>query len=363
MKNKKRKLKIAQIAPIWYDLPPEKYAGIERIAYYLTEGLVRRGHQVTLFATGNSKTSARLVSLRKRSLSEDNIPWSDTFWELEQLSFAFRHWQEFDIIHSHIGLRALFFQDFVKRPVLHTFHNPIYSKRRVLPPSIQILNLHRKTTNACFISKSEKKLSPVNLRADWVVYNGIDANLFKFNQKPKDYLLWVGRVCDYKGIENAIDAAEKLNAKLLLAGKIDAEKKEYFEEKIRPRLSKKIRYLGEVGEKELVSLYQGARAFLYPIEWEEPFGLTMVEAQACGTPVVAFKRGSVPEVVRDGKTGFVVPFLDKSGKKNIKGIIEAVKKTENIKRIDCRRWVEENFTIEKMVENYEKIYYQMAKKG
>jgi glycosyltransferase involved in cell wall biosynthesis len=170
--------------------------------------------------------------------------------------------------------------------------------------------------------------------------------------------LWVGRVEPYKGIENAIYVAKKTKIKLLLVGKVDPERKIYFEEKIKPNLNEKIQYLGEVSQKKLVKIYQGAIATLYPIEWEEPFGLIMAESMACGTPVIAFDFGSTKEVIKNGKTGFVVPFL-KGRKKNFDGLIEAIERIGEIKREDCREWVEKKFSIEKMIKNYEKIYYQI----
>ncbi|MFH1401979.1 MAG: glycosyltransferase family 4 protein [Parcubacteria group bacterium] len=359
----KRKLKIAQIAPLWYSLPPKKYSGIERIAYQLTEELIKKGHDVTLFASGDSKTSARLISIRKKCLSKDKIPWTDTFWELENLSFAFEKALDFDIIHCHVGLRALFFQKLVATPALHTFHNPLFPGTKVLSPTLEILKLHGKTTNACFISRSAKNLCPVKFPKSWVVYNGIDLNLFQFNPYPKDYFLWAGRIEKYKGIENAIRVAELNKIKLFLVGKLDKEREKYFKNFIKPHLSRKINYLGEVSQKELADLYRGARALLYPIEWHEPFGLIMAEAQACGTPIIVFKLGSAAEVVRNEKTGFVVPFLNKDGKKNLKGLTEALKNVEKIDREDCRKWAEKKFTIKRMVEEYEKIYYQILKKN
>lgn len=357
-----RKLRIAQIAPIWYSVPPKKYGGIERIVHYLTEGLVRRGHYVTLFASGDSKTKAKLLSCRARCLSKDKISWEDFHWSLENLSFAFKRAAEFDIVHSHTGLRTLFFQDLVKTPVLHTFHNPIAGKRKELPPVLEILERRAGQTNVCFISKEAKKICPIKTKRSWLVYNGIDLVLFKFSATSKDELLWAGRVEEYKGIENAIRLAQMAKMRLNLVGKLDPEKKQYFEKKIKPHLSEKIRYLGELSQRELVPLYQSALAFIYPIEWPEPFGLTMVEAQACGTPVVVFDKGSAREVVQDKKTGFVVPFLNEKGEKNYQGLLAALKNIRDIKREDCRAFIEENFTIKKMLDNYEKIYFELTEK-
>jgi len=352
-------MKIAQIAPLWYAIPPEKYGGIERIVHFLTEGLVKKGHEVTLFASGDSKTKAKLCSVRKNHLAKDKIPWTDVFWELENLSFAFKKAKDFDIIHCHVGLRALFFQEFSKTPTIHTFHNPVIGEKRKLPPSLQILKLHKKTTRACFISKAAKKLCPIKLKSH-VVYNGIDLEPFPFNPNPKNYFLWAGRMDPYKGVENAMKAAKETGAELYLAGKIDEKQKHYFKTRIKPNLTNKIKYLGELHQQELSKLYQGAKAFLYPIEWEEPFGLVMVESMACGTPVIAFEKGSVKELIKNGQNGFSVPFLNKKGEKNIQGLKQTMKKIETINRENCRKWVEDNFTVEKMVENYEKIYKQIS---
>ncbi len=360
----RKKLKIAQIAPIWYPVPPKKYGGTERIVYFLTEELVKRGHKVFLFASGDSKTSAKLIPSRKRHLAKDKIPWSDTFWEFEHFSFSFKKIKRmnFDIVHSHGGIRSIFFQDFIDTPVVYTFHNPLsVNYFQKMPPGLKILSLHSKNLNVCFLSNSHLKLCKLKFKRVWTVYNGIDINFFKFSKKPENFFLWVGRVEPKKGVENAIKAAKMAKVKLLLVGKIDPERKKYFEKVIKPNLSRKIKYLGELPARELLKLYRKAKALLFPLEWDEPFGLVMAEAMACGTPVIAFKMGSAPEVVKDGITGFVVPFLDKRGKKNIKGLVEAIKNIEKIKRENCRKWVKEKFTIEKMTENYEKIYYQLTK--
>ncbi|KPJ71766.1 hypothetical protein AMJ50_00265 [Parcubacteria bacterium DG_74_3] len=361
--KKRKKLKIAQIAPLWIPVPPKKYGGIERIVHYLTEELVMRGHEVTLFASGNSKTKAKLVSVYHKGLLEGKIPWTDPFWNLENLSRAFREADHFDVIHSHLDLWTLFFQELTKTPVLHTFHNPLYTASitdpKRIPTRLKMFNLHRKTSYGCFISKSQRKLCPVKFPRNWVVYNGIDLSLYKFNPKPKDYFVWIARVDPYKGIENAILAAKKAQVKLLLAGRLDPGRKEYFRKKIKPHLSNKIKFLGELSQEKLANFYGNARACLYPIEWQEPFGLIMAEAMACGTPVIAFDQGSVSEVIKNGKTGFVVPFLDKKGKRNIKGLVGAIRKIDRIKREDCRNWVEKQFSYQRMTDDYEKIYYKI----
>jgi len=362
---KKKKLKIAQIAPLWFSIPPKKYGGIERIVYYLTEGLAKKGHKVTLFATGNSKTSAKLFSVRRKGLLQDNIPWTDPFWNLENLSKAFSLSEKFDIIHSHLDLWTLFFQELTKTPVVHTFHNrisiPLSNKSKKMPTRLQMFNLHRDNVFGCFISKSQRKRCPIKFKRSWVVYNSIDTFQYKFNSKPKEHFIWIARIDQKKGIENAIRAAEISGAKLFIAGRIDPHQKKYFKEKIKPHLSSKIKFVGYLSQKNLSNFYGQAKALLYPIEWEEPFGLVMAEAMACGTPVIAFDRGSVPEVVKNGKTGFVVPFKDKRGNKNIKGLVKAMKSINEIKREDCRKWVEAKFSYQRMVSDYENIYYQILR--
>ena len=356
----RKKLRIAQIAPLWFPIPPKKYGGIERIISYLTEELVKRGHDVTLFASGDSKTKAKLISVYPKSLIEAGYDWQDPFWNLENLSKAFKMADKFDIIHCHLDIWALPFQGLTKVPVLHTLHNQLYKASITREGEkkltrLEIFERHEKETLAVFISKSEKLNSVVKFSHGWVVYNGIDVSQFRFNPKPKDHFIWIARIDPFKGIENAIKAAKISGSKLLLAGRLDPYRREYFETKIKPHLSKKIRYLGELPQQKLSNFYGQAKACLYPIEWEEPFGLIMVESMACGAPVIVFDRGSAKEVVKDGKTGFVV--------KNIDEMVKAMKKIDKIPRENCRKRVERLFTFQRMVSDYEKIYYSLVLKN
>jgi len=355
----RKKLRIAQIAPLWFPIPPKKYGGIERIVSFLTEELVRRGHDVTLFASGDSKTKAKLISVTPKSLIETGYNWQDPFWNLENLSTVFKLADKFDVIHSHLDIWALPFQDLTKVPVLHTLHNQLYKasitrKGEKKLSRLQIFEKHKKETLAVFISKSERLKSAIKFPESWVIYNGIDVSEFKFNPEPKDHFIWIARIDPFKGIENAIKAAEIAGVKLLLAGRLDPYRQDYFKEKIKPHLSKKIQYLGEIPKERLSDFYGSARACLYPIEWEEPFGLIMVEAMAAGTPVIVFDRGSAREVVEDGKTGFVV--------KNIDEMVKAMKKIDEIPRENCRKRAERLFAFQRMVSDYEKIYYSLVSK-
>lgn len=347
-----KKLKIAQVAPLWFSIPPKKYGGIEWIVFNLVEGLLKRGHDITLFASGDSKVPSKLVSVYPLSLLKDKISWHDNTYNILNLSEAFRKASEFDVIHSHIDLWEVYFPCLVKTPCLHTIHNPLYSSAK--KDSRLFIFEKFKNNNYAAISKSQKNLSRVKLNFVDVIYNGIRIEEFKFNPKPKDHFIWSARIDKYKGIENVIEIAEKTGIKLHLAGRLDSTQEEYFKKNIKPRLSKKIRYIGEYARGEKSKFFREAKALIYPIEWHEPFGLNMTESMACGTPVIAFNRGSVPEVVKDKKTGFVV--------NNIEEAIKAVKKIDEIKRIDCRKWVEKKFSQEIMVERYEKLYYKLLKK-
>lgn len=347
-----KKLKICQVAPLWFPIPPEKYGGIEWIVYNLCEELTKRGHDVTLFASEDSKVPCRLVSVSPSSLIKTKISWRDNTYNILNLARAFERAEEFDIIHTHIDLWDLYFPSLVKTPCVHTIHNPLYSS--IKNDSRLFMFRQFRNNNFVTISKSQRKLSGMKLNAT-TIYNGIRIEEFQFNPEPEDHFIWCARINKHKGIENAIKIAKKAKIKLFLAGRIDPEKREYFKEVIKPQLGKDIRYIGEYSREEKSDFFGKAKALLYPIEWHEPFGLNMTEAMACGTPVIAFDRGSVREVVKDGKTGFVV--------RNINEAIKAIKNIDRIKREDCRKWVEENFTSEIMVENYEKLYYKLISEG
>ena len=362
IKNHK-KLKIAQIAPLWFSIPPKKYGGVERIVYYLTEELVRRGHEVTLFASGDSKTSARLVAGWPRSLFRERIynkpiRWGHCVFPLFNFSAAFEAAEEFDVIQVHENNTCLsnFFTKFTRTPVVTTVHDPFPLLRD--KDRWAVFRKYR-GNNYIALSRSHKNLAKkLGIHFASVVYNGINIEDFAFKRTDGEYLAWLGRFDPNKGAREAILVAQKLKIPLRMAGRVDINSpvaKEYFFKEIQPRLGPDIRYLGEVGDKEKSNFLRNAKALLYPIKWEEPFGLVMVEAQACGTPVVAFNRGSVPEVVSHNKTGFVVPTLDK--------MADAVQKIDRISRSACREWVEENFTISRMVDAYEEVYNAAIKRN
>lgn len=361
----KRKLKIAQIAPLWTKTPPRTFGGIEKIVSLLTDGLVKKGHCVTLFAADNSKTSARLSSVWPISISEETKKikneqkrkdfLSKSLLDYYNVAEALRRSKDFDVIHSHIGEISILFAPLLQKPILVTQHNPFFTKEKKYHR--EIFKSLGKYQNYVSISLNQRKGVgvPVNFVAN--IYNGIEIEKFKFNESPNDYLFWMGRINKSKGIEEAIMAALRSKNKLFIAGPI--EDKDLFERVIKNDNTGLVKYLGELSFNKKIEFFSKAKAFLYPIQWEEPFGLVMIEAMACGTPVIAFRRGSVPEVIKHNKTGFIVPPFNKNKKPNVEGLIKAIKKIDKIDRKECRRHVEENFTVEKMVDEYEKVYYKI----
>jgi len=343
-------MKIAQIAPFEETVPPKKYGGTERIVYHITEELVKKGHQVVLFATGDSKTSAKLLPIFPQALRITKIGQNIKAREAYKLIglakiIEILLKENFDIIHNHIGWRFLPFIKILKTKIVTTLHGPLdIGYQRFI---------YQKFPNCYYVSISKNQREPLpKLNFIGNVYNGINIKTFPFKEKSKDYLAFLGRMSSEKGPLEAIKIAKKLKMKLIMAAKIDVVDKEYFSKKIKPLIDNKtIKFIGEIGHKEKVKLLQNAKALLAPINWREPFGLFFVESMACGTPVVAFKRGSVPEIIKDKKTGFIV--------KNIDEATKAVKKIHQIKRMDCRKWVEKNFTTKKMANDYEKLYHKL----
>ena len=354
-----KKLRIAQIAPLWISIPPQKYGGIERIIALLCDGLTDMGHEVTLFASpGSTAKAEKIISVFDKPLLDAKIPWSDPVWNLRNLSRAIEMANngEFDIVHSHLDLWALFFHNLTKTPVLHTMHNPLYRTNADANKDdrLRLFSEEAFRTNIIFISQSAKDQAMLNFPEDKarIIYNGTDLSHFKFNPKSGDHFVWIARMNKHKGVENAIAAVEKTGDKLLLAGRIDPTQKEYYETYIKPHLNDKIQYVGELTEEQLSDFYGPAKACLYPIEWEEPFGLVVTESMACGTPVIAYRRGSMPELIENGKSGFVID-------SNLDLLVDAMKKIDQIDRAQVRRQVEEKFSKERMVKDYEKAYYEL----
>lgn len=356
-----KKLKIGQISPLNLPIPPKKYGGTERIIFWLCEELKKLGHKVFLFGTKDSKISCKLIPIIDKSLwmaknIKDHIP----YYALEMVKIAKLSKEfKFDVLHDHLGPLSLTLYGQVNIPILHTLHIPFKGKDRIWV--YQKLN-----AKLISISFSQRKPAP-NLNYVANIYNGIDISEFPFNKKPKNYFFWTGELSPRKGILEVIKIAKLAKLKLILAGRIPLPQQRddfvFFQKYIKKELNKKkIQYVGELSSKKLAYYYKNAIAFLYPLQWEEPFGLTMVESMACGTPVIAFKRGSVPEIVKNKITGFVIESF-KKGQQNFEDFIEGIENISQIKRENCREWVEKNFTKEKMVKEYEKLYYKILLNG
>ncbi len=349
-----KKLKIAQIAPLWETIPPKKYGGIEIMIDKITNELLKRGHKVTLFASGNSKTKAKLKSVFPKSLFEMKIDWYHRSQNLINAANAFSMADDFDIIHNHAGDNGLLFSQTTKTPVLTTLHNVLPNSKQCDSDEHITFKYYSRKTNFVSISFNQRTHTDIKFNYVDTIYNGININDLTFNPKPKNYLVWLGRIHYGKGLWNAIHAAKISKEKLIIAGNITCETDEEYFQSMKSMIDgKQIRYIGEIGLRGKDDLLRNAKALLFPTIWEEPFGLVMIEAMACGTPVIGFNKGSVSEVIKDGKTGFVV--------KNDKGMVKAIKNIDKINRTECRKHVEKYFTIEKMVDGYERVYEKVIR--
>ncbi|MDX2098703.1 MAG: glycosyltransferase family 4 protein [Leptolyngbyaceae cyanobacterium bins.59] len=336
-------MRIAQIAPLWERVPPPAYGGIELVVGLLTDELVRRGHEVTLFASGDSQTLAKLESVHPRALRLDPTIKECGIYEMLQLSQVYERAQEFDIIHSHMGCTALPYANFVKTPTIHTLHG-IFT-----PDNEKLFTYARRQP---FVSISNSQREPrLGLNCVSTVYNGINTDIYPFASKPQDppYLAFLGRISPEKGTHLAIEIAKRTGWRLKIAGKIDRVDRDYFEEQIKPHIDgDQIEYQGEANHEHKCRLMSNAVATLFPITWREPFGLVMVESMVTGTPVIAMRLGSTPEVIADGKTGFLCD--------TVEDCIAALDRIPTIDRRACRDHVVANFSVQRMVEGYEAVY-------
>jgi glycosyltransferase involved in cell wall biosynthesis len=330
-------IRIAMLAPIAWRTPPRDYGPWELVASNLTEGLINKGYDVTLFATKDSITKANLHAICPRGYEEDKNINPDV-WKLLHISEVFERANEYDLIHNHFDFPVLTYSRLVKTPVLTTIHG--FSSSEIYP----VYEKYNNDTYYVSISNSDRYE-----KLDYIatVYNGIDLNKFTYNSKRGDYLVFLGRICREKGTYEAIQIARKANKKLYIAGIV--QEHDYFKEKIKPNLdNNQIKYLGIVNNDKKNELLGNALAILHPVKKPERFGLVMIEAMACGTPVIGFNLGSVKEVVKHEKTGFVV--------NDVADAVNSVQKLEAINRINCRKRVKKYFTVDKMVEEYIKVY-------
>ncbi len=330
-------MKIGMLAPISWRVPPRHYGPWEWITSLVTEGLVARGIDVTLFATGDSVTSARLHWVCPRPYSEDR-GLDPKVWECLHISEAFEHADEFDIIHNQFDFLPLSYSGLVRTPVVTTIHG--FSSPKILP----VYRKYNRRTH--YVSISDADRNP-DLNYIATVYHGIPLSAYQFCPAPDDYLLFFGRIHHDKGTYEAIRVAQQVGMPLIIAGIVQDE--EYYRTKVAPYVDgQRIQYVGPVGPPRKSELLGHARALLHMINFDEPFGLSVVEAMACGTPVIAVRRGAMAELIDDGVTGFLVSGWEEA--------VEAVDKVEAIDRAYCRAWVEERFSSDRMVDDYLKVY-------
>ena len=338
-------MKIAQVAPLYESVPPHGYGGTERVVSYLTEELVRDGHDVTLFASGDSKTAARLVRCAPRSLRLGKAV--DTLaHHILMLEHVFQRAEEFDLVHFHI--------DYLHFPLSRrgSFNQLTTLHGRLDLPDLPLL--YDEFSEMPLVSISNSQRQPLS-QANWVgtVYHGLPPSSFTFREKPEKYLLFLGRISPEKRVDRAIEIARRTHCKLKICAKIDRVDRYYFNKHIKHLLDHPlIEFIGEVGHEKKNELLGGASALLFPIDWPEPFGLVMIEALACGTPVIAFRCGSVPEIIVQSKTGFIVNEIEEA--------VDAVQRISSIDRTECRREFENRFTDWHMAQDYLRIYQQQV---
>jgi glycosyltransferase involved in cell wall biosynthesis len=341
-------MRIAQIAPLFESVPPSLYGGSERVVSWLTEDLVRRGHEVTLFASGDSQTSARLIPVCEKALWRDPECRETLPHHVRMLEIVFREAAHFDVLHFHC--------DYIHFPLI----------RRVGCPSVTTLHgtvhphdlcaLLAEYADVPLVSISNNQRLPMP-SANWVgtVHHGLPPSLHRFHPTGGDYLAFIGRISPEKGLERAIEIAKRTGYQLKIAAKIYNEDRPYFEHVIEPILkssSSFTEFLGEVGGSAKDEFLGGARALLFPVEWAEPFGLVMIEALATGTPVVAWRRGSVPEIIQHGVTGYIVDSVDEA--------VQAVHQLHHLERRMCRSHFEGRFTSERMAADYLDLYAKVV---
>jgi glycosyltransferase involved in cell wall biosynthesis len=335
-------VRIAVVAPVWFAVPPARYGGIEWIVSLLADGLVDAGHEVTLFASGDSTTKAELVSVFAEAPSQHI---GKTSYELHHALACFEISDRFDVDNDHSGPLSATLGGTVETPVVHTVHGPLERRSGELYEQVQ-----RVAPQVGLISLSMNQRAPLP-DLNWIANcpNALDLSLYPVHPHRGTYLLFLGRMSPDKGAHRAVAVAEELGLPLKIAGKLQEPKeREYFHELVEPHLVDGIEYLGEVTHGEKVELLQNARATLFPIEWEEPFGLVMIESMACGTPVIATRWGAVPEVIEHGRSGIIVD--------TYREMAAALDAADELDPFELRRYVEAEFSPQRMVDDYVGAY-------
>ena len=338
-------MRIAQVAPLFESVPPKYYGGTERVVSYLTEELVRQGHEVTLFASGDSMTKAHLVAGCRRALRLDKHCIDQMAHHVLMLEHIVQRAREFDVLHFHVDYMHYPLSRRQFTPYLTTLHG------RLDIPDLEPLYREFRDSPVVSISNAQRQPLP---GAHWLatIYHGLPDDLYQYREKPGEYLAFIGRISPEKRVDRAIAIARQVQLPLRIAAKVDDVDRDYFEDIIKPLMNDPlIEYIGEIGEGEKDEFLGCAIALLFPIDWEEPFGLVMIESLACGTPVIAFRRGSVPEVIEDGRTGFIV--------EDHAGAVAAVRRLRELDRAYCRQVFEERFSVQHMTESYVELYRRL----
>jgi glycosyltransferase involved in cell wall biosynthesis len=340
-----RPLRVAQIAPLHESVPPKLYGGTERVVAYIAEELARRGHDVTLFASGDSTAKVPLRAGFPEALRLKGLDYMGAAYHLRMLSEIYDHAERFDVIHSHVDFLAFPFSRLVSVPTVSTMHGRLDLDAFV--------PLYRSYTDLPLVSISNEQRRPIPFM-NWVgtVYHGLPRNLLRFNPGPGSYLAFLGRISPEKRPDLAIEVARRAGVPLKIAAKVDRVDRDYFDAVVKPLLSTPgVEFLGEINDSEKEDFLGGALALLFTVDWPEPFGLAMIEAMACGTPVIARPCGSVPEVLRPGVTGLIASGID--------DLVRAAAQIGKLSRQDCREVFEQRFTSEVMAANYERVYYRL----
>jgi glycosyltransferase involved in cell wall biosynthesis len=340
-------MRIAQVAPLYESVPPKYYGGTERIVSYLTEELVHAGHDVTLFASGDSVTRARLVPGAPRSLRLDTDCIDQLAHHVLMIERVMQMADQFDVIHFHVDYLHFPSSRRGRTPNVTTLHG-----RLDLPDLVPI---YREFFDAPVVSISDAQRSPIST-ANWqaTIYHGLPDDMYRFRGQEGTYLAFLGRISPEKRVDRAIEIAVRTGIPLRIAAKVDRVDAEYFDAKIKPMLDHPlIEFVGEIGDHDKDEFLGNAFALLFPIDWPEPFGLVMIEAMACGTPVIAFRNGSVPEVMSDGRTGFIVTNVDEA--------VAAVHTLTTIQREWCRGTFDQRFTARRMAADYVALYRRLIK--
>ncbi|HXH11040.1 MAG TPA: glycosyltransferase family 4 protein [Alphaproteobacteria bacterium] len=339
-------MRIAQVAPLYESVPPKYYGGTERVVSYLTEELVRQGHEVTLFASGDSVTKARLVAPCRRSLRLDKQCLDQLAHHVLMLEHVFKDPTRFDIIHFHV--------DYLHFPLSRRHTTPHVTTLHGRLDIPDLVPLYQEFTDMPVVSISNAQREPLPwLNWQGTVYHGLPEDLYTFRPEHGSYLAFLGRISPEKRVDRAIEIAKRLDMPIKIAAKVDAVDRDYFEDVVEPLLKDpRVEYIGEIGEGEKNEFLGNAYALLFPIDWPEPFGLVMIEAMACGTPVIAYRRGSVPEVIEEGVTGFIVHALEDAA--------QAAERIPTLSRQRCRQLFEERFSATRMARDYLAIYRKLV---